>query len=401
MTTYHVVPGDTIIVDPAPVVPPPPPPPPPTAVTTVFPAGAQRFTVAPTATTAKPVAIQGYIWDGVMLKLGQLVTFSAPSSASADAYLDITGSSINGRYCRVTTGVWAGQLLSASVATFATDPLAPVTPPPPPPPGNPPADLQAAINATPSGGTLDATGGVYRGTFTINKPMTLKGGKISAPGNVQQLLVINAKNVTIDGTEIDGTGNTETFCYGVTLNSADGSVVKNCYIHDIIYCGVMVFGTAGGAVSSNHIARIGVGQANDTNAYGIAFTNNGGAGCSGMTADSNLIEDVPTWQGINTHSGINLTFSNNTVRRTRRAYWLAASSGYTISGCQVTNNRAESPLPVTYDPTAFFIASSTGCTFTGNFISNDYAHTGSEFHDGVRDYGNASTGLVVTGTTFG
>lgn len=278
--------------------------------------------------------------------------------------------------------------------------------PPPPPPGGPPADLQAAINGTASGGTLDITNGVYTGSYSISKPITMTGGKITAAGNIQTILAINASNVTIDGIEISGVGNTNGFCYGIGPYAANGLVIKNSYIHDVAYAGIGILNTNGGTIQNNHIARIGYGndQASGTNAYGIFFSDdNGGSNPTrNMLCDSNLIEDVPSWQGINTHNGQSLTWTNNIVRRCRRAYWMYPSSGR-IANCVVKFNRAETPHPVTYDPTGYFLGQTDNTTYDQNWLSTDYPHPsdGGDWKAYIEDYGSGSSGLTRTNTTLG
>lgn len=68
----------------------------------------------------------------------------------------------------------------------------------PPPPNPLPTSLQAAIDATPTGGLLDVTGGIYREQVTIGKPITLKGGTIDGQ-NVRFGLRVRSSDVTVVG----------------------------------------------------------------------------------------------------------------------------------------------------------------------------------------------------------
>ncbi len=74
-----------------------------------------------------------------------------------------------------------------------------------------------------------------------------------------------------------------------------------------------------GTISSNTVQRIGVQLANGDNAYGIAVSAYGGEPrSSDVTVTGNTVEDVPTWHGLDTHGGLRIAFTNNTVRRASR-----------------------------------------------------------------------------------
>jgi parallel beta-helix repeat protein len=79
-----------------------------------------------------------------------------------------------------------------------------VATPPPPASGPCPTSLQAAVNAAPSGSTLNVTGCTFRESVTIGKAMVLRGGTIDGQGSRFGLRV-RASDVTIDGTTIANT----------------------------------------------------------------------------------------------------------------------------------------------------------------------------------------------------
>lgn len=91
-----------------------------TTTISLFPRGPQMASVG-------PGTVQGYIWDAAsgISTTPAAHSFTKSSAFLADAYVDIVGPGIHGRFVRATNGVFAGQLISSSVAKFATDPLAP------------------------------------------------------------------------------------------------------------------------------------------------------------------------------------------------------------------------------------------------------------------------------------
>lgn len=266
--------------------------------------------------------------------------------------------------------------------TIIIDPP-PVIPPPVVPVASPPINV-TADNVTIADKAFSGTPGTGYG--------------IQAIGTATKTI----KNLTIRRCTFSGFN---TAIYGVFV---DNLIVEDCTIDGPLYAGVLLFSVVGGSVSRNAIRHIGPqnlssGDGN-TNAYGIAFSSQGtNRVSSDMTADANVIEDIPSWMGINTHSGVRLTWTNNICRRVRRAYFLAPFAGTRIVNCRVTGNRAEALLPGTLDPTAFFIENSDGCAVTGNFISTTYKPDpdGGEWLNYVRDYLAASKTLTRSGNVLG
>jgi hypothetical protein len=174
------------------------------------------------------------------------------------------------------------------------------------------------------------------------------------------------------------------------------------------YAGVLVLNGIGGDISRNLIQRVGpqtlwkVGDP-EVDAYGIAFVH--GDLSSGFKVDANVIEDVPQWQGINAHNLASSTWTNNVVRRVRRAYWLAPTSVDAITSVTVSGNRAESALSA--QPTAFFVSNSSGVSFTSNFVSSTYQPSadgpdgsGCTWRNLIRDYAPCSVNLIRSGNAL-
>lgn len=182
----------------------------------------------------------------------------------------------------------------------------------------------------------------------------------------------------------------------------DHLVIEDCTIEDPSYAGIITISCVGGNVSRNTIRRVGMGMPPATNAYGIAFTDSGGPSTTDILCDGNVIEDVPTWIGINTHNGERLVWTNNTTRRVRRAFFLAPNTPRTVLDCVVSNNRAESPGSA-LDPTAFFTDHTTNCRVTDNWLSLDWPvqPDGGDWLDYVYDQLSSSTGLVRSGNVRG
>ena len=265
----------------------------------------------------------------------------------------------------------------------------------------PPADLQAAINAATPGATINATGGSYSGAFTVNKALTIIGGTLTLPLGSQALLDITGTNVVLDGMTLTGAGAGSAqneYASGVWTDAATNLEVKNCTITNFRYGGVMIWSTSGANIHDNYIGQIAPGEVSEGNAYGIAFSDFGDPVSSDCVADTNVIEDIPTWQGINTHNGLRITISNNTMRRVRRGIWLASPAGRpSPTDCIVTGNRLEDPEVASQ--TGIFLSETVGSYVHDNQISLSYSPSGGDYINYVRDYGSASTGYSISGNT--
>ncbi len=227
--------------------------------------------------------------------------------------------------------------------------------------------LQSRVDATSAGAVLDLTGCTYAAGATVAKSLTLRGGTVKPARGTPGLLVL-ASDVTVDGLrvvgpqgttydkdevgiEVQGTlaapirgltiRNSEigTLGYGgLYIRHAAGFVVEGNLITDGVYAGIMVISGQGGRIAGNTVQRIGVvgAGANGNNAYGIALSRGGGDLATDprsvdIVVSGNLVEDVPTWHGLDTHGGERITWTGNTVRRSRSAIFVTGAtspSGY-------------------------------------------------------------------------
>jgi hypothetical protein len=209
-------------------------------------------------------------------------------------------------------------------------------------------------------------------------------------------------NVTIRRCTFSG------FTYQVFAQFVNGLIIEDCTCEDATIAGIEAVSCVGGTISGNTVRRIGVGYdatpATAWNAYGITVTSNPGERVStDITVDDNLIEDVPTWIGINVHTAaLRVDVTNNTTRRVRRPYFFAPIAPARLTSMTVTGNRAESAGAVVPGEAGIFINQSDGCTVTGNAISADYPHPadGGEWHNYVLDHDSLSTALTRSGNTL-
>jgi hypothetical protein len=270
-------------------------------------------------------------------------------------------------------------------------PKPPPLPPPPPPPTGP--TLQSFVDA--AGSVLDLTGLVFTAGAIVNRPLTIRGGLVNVTtGNA---LTIRAHDVTLDGVQTSGGQN------GILANLVSGLTLRNCLVTDAVYGGLMLLSVTNSRVENNTIRRIGMGVANGTNAYGVLVSDYINEPVSAdVVVTGNVIEDVPSWHGLDTHGGQRITFCGNTVRRCSRPVFVTWAYSTPPRQIAVIGNRLESPAPVTYNLVAVTMNETADCSVTGNLISSAWPVQGQNLDatDRIYDYLKASTGLVVSGNSL-
>ena len=305
--------------------------------------------------------------------------------------------------------------------TATPAPTATPTPTPTPTTSSCGSSLQAKVDAAPSGGTLDLTGCTYAAGATIGKPLTIVGARVDVPAD-QRGFIVTASNVTLDRLVITGaqatsyswnevgvltTGSVSNLVVrdstirtfgnaGIWVGPSTNPLITGTTIEDTVYAGIMIISAAGGRVDGNVVRRVGVqgASANGNNAYGIAVSNQGGAVSSDVVVNGNTVATVPTWHGLDTHAGLRISFTNNTVSGAPRALFITSDgSGRKATDITVTGNRFLSPAPATTNLVTVTTYAATRVSVTGNTASG--WGSASFFYD----YQGQSTGLVVSGNT--
>jgi parallel beta-helix repeat protein len=286
--------------------------------------------------------------------------------------------------------------------------------------------LQAMVDATPSGGTLNLAGCTYPAGATIARPLTLLGATIR-PAAGSTGIVVRASDVTLDGLRIIGPQAT-TYRegeFGITVAASASSparrltirnsevasfgkaalwlryvadlVVENNTVHDAVYAGIMVISGTGGRISGNTVSRVGVSgaEANGNNAYGIALEDQGLPVSSDLVVANNVVTDVPTWHALDTHGGYRITFRGNTVRGSPRAVFITSSdaSGARATDIVVTDNLLEAPAPAGDDAVPVTTYDSVNVVVTDN-VARGWGRTTIPY-----DFQGLSTGSVAFGNT--
>ena len=208
-----------------------------------------------------------------------------------------------------------------------------------------------ALDTVPAGSTFTCPeGDRYKltGPLNLKKAVTIEGGEF-LPHNTGRGLNITASDVTIRGSKFTsssaanpdashqiiaavGTSSAplrrvtvdkviidKSRHQGVRLEWCEDVKVTGCTITDFQYGAVMLISVTRGEVSGC-IIRNGLQEGTLVNAYGIAATDlvNTVAGRSkDILITRNVVDNIPRWEGIDTHGGERITITDNIITRCR------------------------------------------------------------------------------------
>lgn len=282
----------------------------------------------------------------------------------------------------------------------------------------------AAVNAVGTGPASSAASATPTGAVTPPPPGTqVPSGPVTFThdGQIIENLIIDQKpggTITFSdqfngGKSVSGQGFKNCTLRNVTVRGRywgiffvdmDNLTLESVTATDMDYAAFAFFG--GTTINAKNLTALRVGtlrtdinghpQAN--NAYGVLTgvsssvhgINGKGIRPTDVTIDGARVEDVPLWQGFNSHESIRLTIKNSTVKRTPRAIFMAGQ----IDNLTLTNNKLTECVTKsggTQDKEGILISGVKGATITDNEISASYQPP----PNGVADYGGASTGLNI------
>lgn len=310
------------------------------------------------------------------------------------------------------------------------------------------SNLQAAVNATPVGGSLVFPPGVkFRvdGQININKAMTLYspggGGVYSGLSGTTAQTFFNVtsggvqfRSITIQGPQyavqanqygIRFTGTVLSPLSFVSVIDCDISSVayfgiyaefvqnirfESNRVYNIGYAGIMVLSADGGSIDRNFVNNV-VKATGYPDAYGISATRGYGSlsdipRSRNLSISGNRISNIPAWAGIDSHAGQNLKIDGNIITNT---YFPVScvSSRLTVGGAydlacldvSITNNQCDSTVTDGSRSSLNLVGNATEKA-TGNIRGNIVRGYGLQLNaqgGGIQlDY---TQGVIVSGNT--
>jgi parallel beta-helix repeat protein len=239
---------------------------------------------------------------------------------------------------------------------------------------------------------------VTTSNVTIESVAIASSGRTGTGIEIRGTVATPVRNVTIRNCAIEG------FDTAIEARNVVNLVVEGCTISDAAYGGIIVFSGSAGRISDNTIQRIGpqTRPSSDVNAYGIALTRSptlsltDSPRTTGFVVDNNLITDIPTWHGLDTHAGSGIIFSNNTIIGTMRPIFVTGdAAGNSPISITVSANRIEAAksFPGGSGLAAITLVGLQGGRITNNLVSDTYPDP--VVYDDIED-GGGSTNLVVS-----
>lgn len=247
--------------------------------------------------------------------------------------------------------------------------------------------------------TKAADQGVYAaGSMGIYAIGTVNGAGV-APTKITNLRFMNLN--------VSGFGHT-----GINILYASDVLVTGCYISTCGYSGVTGLSVDKMIVQVCTVDGL-TGATSSGNAYGIAFTSVSDADfvrypvSEDCLASSNIVKNVTSWHGIDTHAGERIVFEGNTVSNCRRGIILTYHPAAGPTDCRVINNVIQTDLTGTNAFGADAVGDgiwdigATGALATRNIISNNnvYQH-GGKIATGAGLFIECATGGTYSGNVF-
>jgi hypothetical protein len=295
--------------------------------------------------------------------------------------------------------------------------------------------------------------GTYLVTTTLSVPANRSifgdaGARILYTGS-GTALQIGGSNIEIQGLILDGNRTGTTYAAGsnaitanapswagrynnirirrCTITNWDDNAIRMGYVENVDVtennisrigrAGVLLLSPRRSRVNGNRISNITPGSGGVApllNAYGITFTRNA---TDNFTLDplpndceavGNIIDGVPTWEGIDTHGGQNIRFVDNTVENCLIGIAVVPSDGPTIPAnaqeCVVVNNNIEGSNAggpnrgsgVLLSPASMAGGTSIGHKIIGNVLRGCGTDNPGLLPSGAAIYVSQSTGAQVS-----
>ena len=189
--------------------------------------------------------------------------------------------------------------------------------------------LQEAIDAASAGDVIKVKKGVYTGSVTISKPLSIIGeeGAVIDGEGTESVVQITTSDVNVEGLTIQYSG-TGTIQSGIYVKEGQKNSIKNNVIQDTLH-GIYLEKGSNHNISNNEITS-----------YGEHFSDRGNgiylSGGTGHYLKDNRMTAVQ--DGIYGESATNITMSGNEVYQSRYGIHLMFAENVTLEGNHLENN---------------------------------------------------------------
>ena len=282
-------------------------------------------------------------------------------------------------------------------------------------------EIDKSIEIVMDDATLNfSTNAVNQGVRISSSGVSIEGGSIIGPqytvsSNTQHgiyaygasgtdyLSDIQIKNVNVSGWGF----------YGIKLSYVKNFNIEGCSVGHCYQACIQTLSAENGTISKNDVGP--VYTARGGGKYGVALSRNEGTDLAAdprsknIRVTNNFVHDIVDWEGLDTHGGQNITFSDNTI--------LHCYIGISSIQCDGDSNvEMYAPIGIIISNNVIDWGASDGlsgpgisvggaedaqravCIISGNYI----AHHGSDVSGTTRGaiYAHTSHGLIISQNTF-
>lgn len=230
------------------------------------------------------------------------------------------------------------------------------------------APMAVTVPARLLGGTFTVASGpafiVTSGNVEVAGLSVIGPGGLTLDTTQKLIYVLGTQTAPLVGIDVHDCRLTGSACDSAWLEWCVDSSVHDCQISDFLNSGVMVVSgdsvtVEGNAIRDGHIATGAV------EVYGIAFTdllNTTAARSRYCTAADNHVSEVD-WEGIDTHGGLGIVITGNTVTACRRSIALVTGNSTRVTApqnCAVSGNVVDATGARVTPDIGIFLAGASG-----------------------------------------
>lgn len=307
------------------------------------------------------------------------------------------------------------------------------------------ASLEAALTALADNGTLEVRGTWSRTTaWTVSKPCTIRfthGGSITVTAANIHGISVTADGVTIENPTLTGNGDgtagtasairaygtaadpidrltirggfiTEWSRYGIDLSQVTNFLVTGVKVTNVAYCGISGLSAIGGRIENCVVDTVSM-PTGFVNAYGIGVSRDSSGDFTtyprsrDVVIEDNIVRNVPTWEGIDTHAGVNIQIIKNRVYNCLNAIVLTpgkntgGTDAYAPLNCVVRDNYCDSEKTDGTAGTGIYVIGASNILGTPHEYAEGCLVVGNTVVNHGKDNNGATLGAIVCYSTRG
>ena len=282
-------------------------------------------------------------------------------------------------------------------------------------------EIDKSVKIIMDGATLNfSTNAINQGVRILSSGVRIEGGNIIGPqyiasSNTQHGIYAYGSSgadylsdITIKNINISKWG-----FYGIKLAYVKNFDIEDCDVGHCYQACIQTLSAENGTISKNDIGP--VYTARGGGKYGVALSRNEGTDLDAnprsknIRVTNNFVHDIVDWEGLDTHAGENITFSDNTILHCLIGISAVQADGddnvemYAPIGIVIANNNIDWGESDGLSSSAISIGGAEDgqrarCIITGNYMRHHGSDTSGTILGGI--YAHTTHGLIISQNTF-